>query len=349
MKKICIVLLLILALTCSVVGCGTSSDDDKLTIVTTIYPIYDWVNEVIGDETQDTEITLLLDNGTDMHSFQPSTAQIVEIYNADLFIYVGGESDEWVDDILENNTNDSLVVINLFDLLEESLLDEEIIEGMEGYGDDDCCDDEDHDHDDEDDDCCDDEDHDHDHEDGESDEHVWLSLTNAKTCCTAIASALSKINEDSKTAYEANATAYNALLTDLDSQYESAVEAGSKDTILFADRFPFRYMVQDYDINYYAAFVGCSSETEASTETVAYLVDKVVELKLDVILIIDGSDGSIAQTVKSDATKVDSTRADIEILTINSLQSVSLSAIDDDFSYLSVMKSNLEVLKKALA
>lgn len=337
MKKICMVLVMVLALAFTAFGCtATPSTDGQLKVVTSIYPIYDWVNEVIGDETENTEVSLLLGDGSDMHSYQPTTAQIVEIYNSDLFIYVGGESDEWVEDVLEGNTNEDLVVICLFDILEESLVEEEAVNDVDE-------DEDDHDHDD------DDEDHDHDHEDGETDEHVWLSLSNAKTCVSAITDALGEINSDSITAYEANETAYNASLTELDAKYAAAVAEGSKDTLLFADRFPFRYMTEDYDLEYYAAFSGCSSETEASTATIAFLADKLVELQLDVILIIDGSDGSIADTVKSEAVKQDSTRSDVSILTINSLQSVSINAIDDEFSYLSVMESNLEILKQALA
>ncbi len=350
--------MVVLAFACTAVGCATSpAEDGVLRVVTTIYPVYDWTNEIIGSETENTEVTLLLDDGTDMHSYQATTADIVTIYNADLFIYVGGESDSWVDDVLASCTNDDLVVINLFDVLDGNLYDEEYVDGMEesdhdhDHSDDEDCTDEDCDHDHSDDEDCTDEDCDHDHseEESETDEHVWLSLNNAKTCCTAIASALSEINSESKDAYQTNLTAYKASLTELDGKYEMAVSAKNKDTILFADRFPFRYMTEDYGLEYYAAFIGCSSETEASVETMAFLANKVVELQLDVILIIEGSDSKIADTVKSTAIQDDSTREDVQILTLDSMQSVNAKTISDDYSYLSAMESNLQVIISAIA
>ncbi len=338
MKKLCLLLVIILVFACCATACQTTDNDDRIQIVVTIYPVYDWVCNIVGDNADNVDITLLLDNGNDMHSYEPSVSETVQILEADMFIYVGGESDDWVDSMLENNATTNLTVINLITVLGDNALDEEVVEGMES----------DHDHDD-DDDCC-DEDHDHDdEEEAETDEHVWLSLDNAVTICTAIEAELSAIDADNATTYTANLATYTSELEALDQLYESAVASAVKGYVLFGDRFPFRYLFNDYSISYYAAFVGCSTATEASAETIAFLVDKVVELELDVILIIDGSDGTIASSIKADAVKVDSSRQDVQILTLDSMQSVNVSELASDYSYLSVMTSNLEILKLALA
>lgn len=335
MKKLCILLVIVLAFACCATACQTTDQDEALEIVVTIYPIYDWLNQILGDEVDSANITLLLDDGNDMHSYEPSVAEVANILQADIFVYVGGESDEWVSDMLDNNSSGDLIIINLVEVLDDAVLDEESVEGME----------DEHDHDEDED----EDEHDHDEEESELDEHVWLSLNNAQTICTALEQALSTVDADNKDTYSANLTAYNAQLEELDQLYQTAVDSATQDYILFGDRFPFRYLVNDYGISYYAAFAGCSTAAEASSETIAFLVDKVIELQLDVILIIDGSDGSIASTIKSNATKLDGTCEDVQILTLDSMQSVVLSELDASYSYLSAMTSNLEVLKLALA
>ncbi len=330
MKRKIMTLLMVISLCFVTTGCNkNNNEDNKLSIVSTVYPMYDFVNQIIGDDSEAINTTLLLDNGNDMHSYEPSLEDTTKILEANIFIYIGGESDSWVSDVLDKNKDDSLIVINVMDLLKERLLEEEIKEGMEGH--------EDHEHE-----------HDHEHEEIELDEHVWLSLKNASLICSEIYSALDKIDSSNKDLYKQNLDTYLDKLEQLDNEYKTMVSNASKNCILFADRFPFRYMVNDYNIDYFAAFVGCSSATEASTQTIAFLVDKVVELKLNVILVIDGSDQTIANTIKKDALKKDSTQ-DIEILTIDSLQAVNMKSVEDDFSYLKVMKQNLEVLKKTLA
>lgn len=327
LKNLIISILLILSVAGLFVGCDSSSDDDNLVIVTTIYPVYDWVNEILGEQAENATVTYLTDDGVDLHSYQATTADIATIYGADMFIYVGGESDSWAEDVLSNANAEGLIAISLFDILGDAVVEEESVEGME----------EEHDHDDE-------EDHDHDEEDVELDEHVWLSLSNAKVICEYLKAKICELDESNTSEYQANCTSYISELSELDSEYETAVLAGAKDTILFADRFPFRYLVDDYGLNYYAAFAGCSTETNASAETIAYLVGKVDELQLEVILVIEDSDCKIADTiVEASENKT------AQILTLNSLQSVNLKSIDEDFSYISVMKSNLAVLKLALA
>ncbi|MBQ9749520.1 MAG: zinc ABC transporter substrate-binding protein, partial [Clostridia bacterium] len=275
----------------------------------------------------DADITLLLDNGVDLHNYQPTAADIIKISECDMFIYVGGESDGWVDDVLANATNKDMVVINLLEVLGEDIVkEEEIVDGMEHE--------DDHEHE--------DEDHDHEHTHAD-DEHVWLSLKNAKLICSHVAEKLGDIDPENKDTYNTNLTAYLEKLNHLDGEYQSAVEAGAKNTLLFGDRFPFRYLVEDYNLNYYAAFSGCSSESEASFETIAFLSGKVDELGLGVVLTIDGVNHKIAETVISNTTAKNA-----RILSMNSMQSVSSTDVKNGVSYLSLMEENLTVLKEAL-
>ncbi|MBO5609748.1 MAG: zinc ABC transporter substrate-binding protein [Eubacterium sp.] len=324
---------------------STSGDasNASMKIVTTIFPEYDWVKTLLGDKAENADMTLLLDNGVDLHSYQPTAEDIVKIKECDMFVYVGGESDEWVEDVLASAENEDMVVINLLDVLGDSVKNEEIVEGME------------HDH--EDGEEHEDEDHeageeheDADHEDGEEheheeekDEHVWLSLKNASVLCEEIATQLGTIDEANKDYYMSNYEDYKTELEALDEEYQAAVDAGSKDTILFGDRFPFRYMVDDYGLNYYAAFAGCSAESEASFDTVIFLAGKVDELGLPAILTIEGADHDIAETVKENTKS-----GDQKILTMNSLQSTTSKDIEEGTTYLSVMRSNLDVLKEAV-
>ena len=311
-------------------SCNTTGSGDKMSIVTTIFPEYDWVMNVLGEKKDNADVTLLLDNGVDLHSYQPTPKDIVTISKCDLFIYVGGESDEWVDDALKQAINKDMKVINLMETLGDAVKEEEVIEGME---------EEDHDHDHE-------EGEDHDHEEEEEveyDEHVWLSLKNAEVIVKEIGKSLSVIDKENADYYNANVTTYVNKLKDLDSRYDAAVKAGTKDTLLFADRFPFRYLVDDYNLKYYAAFVGCSAETEASFETIKFLANKVDELGLNVILKIESSDGGIASTVKDATTNKNQT-----IMTMDSLQSASTKEYKAGRNYLSVMEQNLTVLKDAV-
>ncbi len=312
-------------------SCNTSGSGDKMSIVTTIFPEYDWVMNVLGEKKDNADVTLLLDNGIDLHSYQPTPKDIVTISKCDLFIYVGGESDEWVDDALKQAINKDMKVINLMETLGDAVKEEEVIEGME---------EEDHDHDHE-------EGEEHDHEEEEEeveyDEHVWLSVKNAEVIVKEIGKSLADIDKDNASVYTANVTSYVNSLKELDKKYADAVKAGSKDTLLFADRFPFRYLVDDYNLKYYAAFVGCSAETEASFETIKFLAGKVDELGLNVILKIESSDGAIAKTVKETTTNKNQT-----IMTMDSLQSASTKEYKAGRNYLSVMEQNLTVLKDAI-
>lgn len=334
MKKCMAVIMAFTLLVGLMTGCAApagAGNEHKLKIVTTIFPEYDWVRNILGERAQDVELTLLLDNGVDLHSYQPSTEDIITISTCDVFIYVGGHSDSWVDDALKNAANPDMTVIALFDVLADVVKEEEYMEGMEH----------DHDHEHE-------EDHDdgHDHEEEhthEDDEHVWLSLKNAKTVVSYLAQQMASADPEYADVYAQNGERYIGQLEELDRQYQTAVEHASVDTLLFADRFPFRYLVDDYGLNYYAAFSGCSAESEASFETIAFLAGKVEQLGLHSVLTTENATHKIAQTV-IDNTK----RQDQRILVMDSMQSITAQDVANGITYLDIMQSNLDVLKQAL-
>ena len=490
-------------------GCGKKnaaetgeSDSNKLSVVTTIFPEYDWVKEILGDKAGSTDLTMLLSSGVDLHSYQPTADDIVKISNCDLFVYVGDESDSWVESVLKNAANRKMKVINLLEVLGDSVKTEETVEGMQetehahdhskevstfedhevqdrslsdwagswqsaypfaldgtlddafaamaeegemtadeyktyyqngyktditnidiagdhiaftyedgkkvgsdykyiGYyiqnwstgtkaamyrfeavdrtsgapiyiefndhmiesaapehfhirmsnesfdaivdpekswptffpadmtGEDLCEHMEGHGHD-------------HDHEE-EADEHVWLSLKNAKTLVRAISDALQELDPDNKDTYAANTSAYIEKLSALDGAYQSAVDGAARKTVLFGDRFPFRYLVDDYGLSYYAAFTGCSAESEASFETVSFLAKKVDELKLPCVLTIEGKNYKIAETIVENTAEKNQ-----KILTMDSMQSTTSEDVANGTTYLSVMEQNLSMLKEAL-
>lgn len=332
MKKIITLMLVAVFAVCALSGCGTSKSgedtkDKKIKIVTTIFPEYDWVMQILGDKADKADVTMLLDKGVDLHSYQPSTADIAKISEADVFIYVGGESDEWVEDVLKEAKNKKLKVINLMDVMGDKAKEEEVKEGMQPE----------------------EEEHAEEAKDGkeeeevEYDEHVWLSLKNAKIFTKKIADVLSEVDKDDAKTYQANYESYAKKLDDLDKKYADAVASAKNKTLVFGDRFPFRYLVNDYGLDYYAAFVGCSAESEASFETVTFLAKKIDELGLGNVLTIEGKNHKIAKTV------VDNTKnKDQKVLTMDSMQSTTSKDVKDGATYLGIMEKNLEVLKEAL-
>ncbi|MCR4731428.1 MAG: zinc ABC transporter substrate-binding protein [Saccharofermentans sp.] len=537
MKKLLSVVVAAFLAVGSLTACSSAGANgkNKIKIVTTIFPEYDWVMNVLGENPAGAEVTMLLDNGVDLHSFQPTATDIMKISSCDLFVYVGGESDDWVEDALKEATNKDMVVINLLDVLGDKVKEEEVVEGMqegehhhdheggeedhdhehsheeekeiteadikprevsefagewqslypvlmtgaldeyvkyqaekksitveesraqieakwncgvktikiEGnsitlyyddgtkatgtyeyagfatkkddtgkitsirheflrtsgdgpkyvmlndhghepadsvehfhiyFGDNNfdelvtttsnpffvdakldakgCLDnvmgheqghdhssqeteaDHDHEHD-----------HEHHHEEGEIeyDEHVWLSLRNAQVLVQSISDAMQKIDSANAATYKKNSDSYIESLKSLDNDYKAVVDAASNKTILFGDRFPFRYMVDDYGLTYYAAFVGCSAESEASFETITFLSKKVDELKLPVVLTIEGKDHRIAETIVQNTASKDQ-----KIMTLDSMQSASTADYKGGTTYLSIMKANLSVLTEAL-
>lgn len=516
MKKYISILVAVFMAICCLSACGQKKSDhftdsasnvaapsanvskektNKIKVVTTIFPEYDWVRQIAGNKISNINLTMLLDNGVDLHSYQPTTDDIMKISNCDLFIYVGGESDAWVEDALKEAVNKDMKVINLLDVLKDTVKTEEMMPGMQNE-----------------------EGHNHgyshfadsdvkdrsltdwsgewqsvypylengdldkvmerkaengdktveeysayydkgyktevekividgknstiefvkngtvakasykykgyqiydyesgsrgvryffesiggsadapkyvqfsdhgiepgkaehfhiyagnagfdalskemenwptyypadmtgseiaedmlEHEEKEYDEHVWLSLKNTETLCKAIADAMEKIDPANKDTYAANLTAYEDKLSTLDTSYQDAVKKASQKTLLFGDRFPFRYLVDDYGLSYYAAFAGCSAESEASFETISFLAKKIDELGLKNIMTIEKSDQKIAKTIiKNTKDKKQN------ILTLDSMQSTTSDDVANGTTYLSIMENNLDVLKEAL-
>lgn len=321
MKKILALLLALWIPAAVLSGCAPQDDSaasNKLNIVTTIFPTYDWVREILGAETDRAEITMLLDSGVDLHSYQPTVDDIVKISDCDLFLYVGGESDGWVEDALKNAPNKERKVIRLLDVLGDSAKAEETVEGMQ------------------------EEEHDQE-EEAEYDEHIWLSLKNAQVLVAAISETLQETDPARKDTYAANAAAYAEKLSALDGEYRAAVDSGKYKTLLFGDRFPFRYLADDYGLDYYAAFPGCSAETEASFETVSFLAGKMDALGLPCVLTIEGTQHKIAETIVQNTAQKNQ-----QVLTMDSMQAVTANDAASGVSYLSIMEKNLSVLKKAL-
>ena len=373
MKRTITIFILLVTVLLGFSGCGSSdksggakedTSKPKLKIVATIFPEYSWTKELLGSHEKDVELTILAKKGVDMHSYQPSAEDILRIANCDLFLYVGGESDKWVDKALKEGGNPKRRVLNLMKLMGDRAKVEEEVEGMEKHDhhehDKDANarpkkdkQDEKHEHHDKD---KHEEKHEHEkehnkdehdgkvhHEQPEYDEHVWLSLKNADIVCKAIAEELAALDSKNAETYRTYYTAYSKKLAALDAKYKEAVTKAPVKTVLFGDRFPFRYLTDDYGLQYYAAFNGCSAETEASFATVAFLAKKMDELKLPAVLTIEGRQHKLAQTI------VENTKAkNQKVLTLNSMQSVTEEEIKKGITYLAVMEQNLNVFKEAL-
>ncbi len=360
-------------------GCSsdTGYDDDRISIVCTTFPQYDWLSQIIGDNSDKFRLTLLINGGVDLHSYQPSAKDMTKISSADVFVYVGGESDAWVLDAVRETKNNDMIKVNMMELISDRTKEEEVIEGMQEsrfqfrhththshsaddhsddhadeHSDDHTADDHadeytagDHSGDHSEDNHADDHSlkagHSHTDEDIEYDEHIWLSLKNAAVLTQYLADIVKDLDKDNSQLYQDNADAYINKLAGLDSDYENVCENSRLKTVIFGDRFPFRYLVDDYGIDYYAAFAGCSAETEASFKTVTFLSGKIDEIGTGSILVIDGSDKRIANTIKGNTSQKNQ-----QILTMDSMQSAGTD--DADYTYLNVMSNNLVVLKQAL-
>ncbi len=323
MKQLKQILCLMLALCICVglfAGCGRKKDDGRLTIVVTVFPVYDWVRNLLGDRAGEVELVLLEDSGADMHNFQPTIEDIYKISTCDLFVYIGGESDKWVTDTLRAAENKNMVAVGLLAELGTAAREEEEPDGPGSE-------------------------HDHEHEEvTEYDEHVWLSVKNAKLLCPVLAEKLAQVDAEHAETYRANCAAYAKQLDELDAAFEQAVSEAPGRTVLFADRYPFLYLIKDYGLTAYAAFSGCSAETEASFDMISFLVGKLDGLGLKHILVLEGSTYRIANTIISE-----SAAKDADILEMDSMQSVTPKQISAGTNYLAIMQKNLEVLKQALS
>lgn len=343
MKKKIALLLIMTLIIGAFTSCANVKDntkEKKIKIVTTIFPEYDWVKNIVGENNENVEIEILQKNGVDLHSYEPSADDMAKIAEADIFVYVGGHSDKWAKDALKNVTNKNQRIINLFDVLGDDVKPLKMVDGMEHH----------HNHEEgehheehkED-------EHHHDHEEGEhhhkdeADEHVWLSIKRTSKAVDALAKTIAEVDSKNKDMYISNAEAYQNELTALDSKFEFAAMSGKRDTILFGDRFPFFYMADDYGLDYYAAFTGCSAESEASFETVAFLANKIDELGINNVLTIEKRSHKIPETIIENTKNKNQS-----ILEMNSMQSVTEKEINDGITYIGAMKANLDILKKAL-
>ncbi|MGN0814647.1 MAG: metal ABC transporter substrate-binding protein [Candidatus Coproplasma sp.] len=298
-----------------VTGC-TTDDGGKKKIVCTIFPQYDWIVTILGDKSDEYELSLLTDTGVDLHNYQPSFSDVAKIAASDLFVYVGGESDGWVEGTLTSYPDENRLTVCMIDLVEA--IEEEELEGEE--------------------------EHDHDHgEEEEYDEHVWLSLRNAQAIVSELAEKLCTLDESNAAYYRTNAENYNKKLGALDAQYAEVVSEAKYDTIVVADRFPFLYTVKDYGLNYYAAFSGCSAATEISLATKNILVNALNDLKLGYVIVTESSDKSVAQSVI--AASDDKNR---QILVLDSCQTVNTAKIQSGYTYYGAMTANLDTLRCAL-
>lgn len=317
----------------------TAGNKEQVTIVCTTFPLYDWTMNILGEA--EAEVILLLNNGTDMHSFQPSAQELIQIADCDILIHVGGESDSWLEDALEAQPNEERIVVNLMDSLGDAVKEETFTEGMQTE----------HTH-------ADGSVHEGEHENegtqegavsvsGELnpvglDEHIWLSLRYAQSCCTIIEDALCQVLPQNEGQIRQNGFGYRNALQALDVEYSVLAKKMVDDILLVADRFPFLYLAEDYGITYYAAFPGCSTESEADFETVIALTEKINEYEIDTIFITESGTDTLAKTLMNNATYQGQ-----NIQTLHSLQVVYQSDIANGCSYLGYMEENLSVLQEA--
>lgn len=363
-KLLALSLVLVMCASCFY-GCSSNKDEEKSSkktkVVATIFPVYDFLREIGGDKI---DLTMLMTPGAETHSYEPTPKDMKTVSNADLFAYVGGDSDEWVEKILDGNKNDKMKVITLMDCVKT--VAEEHVEGMEEEHDHDHDEDADskkdsdtdkhdehedkdkkdehadehkdeHDHEDED---KDEHDHDHDSDEPEQDEHVWTSPQNAIQIVKKLTAELSKVDPDNADYYKKNSENYIKKLKGLDKKFEDVVKNGKRKEIIFGDRFPFRYFVDRYGLKYYAAFPGCSTDTEASASTVAFLTNKVKEDQIPVIFHIELSNNKIAESI-AEATGA-------KILQLNAVHNVTKEDFEKGETYLSLMEKNLKPLEEAL-
>ena len=316
MKKIISLIAMVIMLLSSTNAFAAS----KKSIVCETYPEYDWVMNILGEQTAAFDVILLQNNGTDLHSYQPSVKDIARISSSDLFIYVGGESDKWVEKVISNSRNKNQIVVNMMEALGDKVREEEIVEGMQAEEDDEESEDE-----------------------AEYDEHIWLSLKNAIVLTNIISEKIQRLDSANNQFYKKNTENYVSQLSALDEEYIKTISTSNKKTILFGDRYPFRYLSDDYGMKYYAAFLGCSAESEASFETIVFLAKKLDDLDLDAVLTIEKSDKKIAKTIVANTKSKNQ-----QILELDSMQSITQNDIINGRTYLSAMKNNLQVLKASL-
>lgn len=309
------VFLVMCIMTFQFIGCTNteSENNGKIKVVSTIFASYDFARQIGGNVA---DITMLLKPGVESHSYEPSPKDIITVQECDVFIYVGGENDAWVDNILESMDTSDITIIKMIDLVDK--YEEEAVEGMDGHEHTDECE--------------------HDH--SEWDEHVWTSPVNAIKICKALTEAFVKNDKANKAVYEENSDRYIEELKKLDETFRKIVGTADRKVIVFGDRFPLRYFVEEYNLEYYAAFPGCSSETEASAATVAFLIDKVKEEGIPVVFKIELSSDSMANTIAEGSGA--------KVLTFNTCHNVTSEEFEKGENYITLMYRNANALKEAI-
>lgn len=314
-------------------GCGTEraegvseevQDDGRISVVTTIFPQYDFVRQIAG---KNVELKMLLKPGEETHSYEPTPQDIIAIQNSDIFIYVGGENDAWVEDILESMPEADMRTLKLMDCVDT--VEEEHVEGMQeqpGHSHE-----EEESHEDE---------TEEEHSVHEIDEHVWTSPVNASAIVDKIKELLVQADPENRQIYEENAEAYEAELAELDAEFRDVVDNAGRRLVVFGDRFPFRYFADEYGLDYYAAFPGCASDTEPSAATMAFLINKVKEEEIPAVLKMELSNENIANAI-AEATGT-------EVRTFYSCHNLTAEEFEDGETYLSMMQKNVETLKEVL-
>ena len=311
MKRKVIAALLMLAVLMGLGGCsGTAENENgKLKIVTTIFPPYDFARQIGGDRV---ELKMLVTPGGESHAYEPSPQDITAVKNCDIFICAGGESDVWTGKILDAIGTEEIAVIRMMDCVE--VVEEEHVEGMvEGVLE---------------------------FEEEEYDEHVWTSLRNAQAIAQELGGNLLDLDRSNAEFYEENLAEYVGRLSVLDKEYGKAVDAAENKVLIFGDRFPFRYLFRDYGLEYYAAFPGCSTSTDVSARSVAFLINKVKELDLPAVYYVEFSAGRVADTIGSETGA--------ETLLFHSCHTVSKEEFEKGVTYEMLMRNDLEVLKRGL-
>ena len=312
MKKT-LTIILVAALLCGALSAcspDTQEPEAGLSVVSTVFAPYDFARELVGDKGS---VSLLLPPGAESHSYEPSPKDIIAIQNCDVFIYVGGENDAWVSEVLES-VGDGVRTVTLMDCVE--LLEEELVDGMQ-------------------------QEDEHEHEDEvEYDEHVWTSPRNAGLIAEKICSALVEADSENADYFKTNLDSYSAELQALDEAFSDTVKNGARSTIVFADRFPLVYFAKAYGLEYFAAYPGCSDDAEPSAATVTFLIDKVIDENIPVVFHIELSNEELADTVceETGAKK----------LLFSACHNVTRVQFEEGVSYLDLMWANVDALKEAL-
>lgn len=299
-------------------------ESDKLQVVCTLFPYYDFARVIGGDEA---EVTLLVAAGRETHSFEPTPLDVIRVSEADVFLYNGGESEQWVEDILSSAGGNIPVTAAMMDLVD--LQSEEIVEGMQVSGH--------HDHD---------EDSGHHEEEEDSDEvaydeHIWTSPVVAQSICRGICDALCKADREHAEEYASRTEEYVAQLGELDAAFRKIVENARRDTLIFGDRFPLLYFCKTYGLHYRAAFHGCAGDTEPSLATLKYLIDKVREENIPVVYTIELSSQKVARAIAE--------TTGVKVVTFHSCQQITRDEFNSGTSYLDLMWDNAEALREGLS